>query len=355
MIVNPTTGEVLNQQTGKWGPAPAGSVVKGANGQYVEGGYGEGNNQWRKDFESTDKGDARLAAKGIFENVDPLSWFGGGKRSVGQQFLGSSIGNEDFMGNISWTDNPQDRDVYSQMDERQWKELSGLSAVGQRNWIKTRAQELASNTGAPRGQFVSHRNIGKPGLQGQADAAAGGAGGAGGMSGDGLDAKIKEFYDRMNAPLDMNDPEVKQAVATGTNLAQAQSARTGVQGGLSQAGITKAGLDSMNPIRQFRQGLGLQALGLANNREQGLRNLANQKYQMERENSLAGYKSKQANDQALWGTIGGVAGGVIGAYAGGPAGAAAGSQVGSGLLSGMSSQGNDYTAPPIEPYKGGAF
>ncbi len=112
--------------------------------------------KWQDDFNATDKGEGRLAAKSIFENLDPINWFGGGKRSAPMNELGK-MGGEDFKGNISWIDSPLDRDVYSQMDDEQWNELSGLTGIAQRNWINQRAAELKNGTGRKRGTYKGHR------------------------------------------------------------------------------------------------------------------------------------------------------------------------------------------------------
>ncbi len=112
------------------------------------------NKSWQDDFNATDKGDGRLAAKSIFEYLDPINYVSGGKRGVGMKFFGDTFG-EDYKGNISWQDSPLDKDVYSQMDAEQWNELSGLTGVAQRNWINRRAAELKNGTGRKRGTYVS--------------------------------------------------------------------------------------------------------------------------------------------------------------------------------------------------------
>jgi hypothetical protein len=119
----------------------------------------EKDKQWQADFAATDKGEARLGAKTVFEYLDPINYVSGGKRGFGMKFLGDTFG-EDYKGNISWTDSPLDKDVYSQMDAAQWDELSQLTGVAQRNWINRRAAELKNKTGRARGTYQGHRPTG---------------------------------------------------------------------------------------------------------------------------------------------------------------------------------------------------
>lgn len=172
--------------------------------------------------------------------------------------------------------------------------------------------------------------------------------------GDGMDARIADFARRMSGPLDMNDPEVKMVLAAGTNSAQKLAAGRGIRGGLSDAGVVKSGMDSLTGLSAHRNDLGMQALGLQSNRDLGLRNLDMQKYQMERDNSLASWKSQQASSQALGSAVGGGLGAVAGGYFGGPQGAAAGMQAGAGFGGGLAGSGT-YTPPAYTPYKGGAY
>jgi len=104
------------------------------------------------DFAATVKDAGTLGAKSVFEHLDPLNYIGGGKRNTVMDSIGSTFG-EDFRGNISWQDSPLDRDVFSQMDDVQWAELSGLTGPAQRNWINTRAAQLKNGTGRKRGTY----------------------------------------------------------------------------------------------------------------------------------------------------------------------------------------------------------
>lgn len=253
--------------------------------------------------------------------------------SLGKDIIGG--GTSHNANQINWQ--PGDEDVYKQMDQQQWSELSRKQTHYQREWIDTRKRWLAQGHD-DKGNPVKPGTFWNP-QTGKSEPTAP----PGGANSDGLNDAIQEYYKHMMAPLDQNDPEVKRVIAMGTNTAQRQYSNTGIRGGLSDAGVTKAALDSAGGLQQFRQGQGLQALSLANNRQQGLANIQMQQYGIQRDNSLAAYNSQTAQRQALLGTVGGIAGG----YFGGPTGAAAGSQLGAGLAN----QGNNYVPPTYDPNK----
>lgn len=167
---------------------------------------------------------------------------------------------------------------------------------------------------------------------------------------DPMDEKINEFYRRMMAPLDPNDPEVKAVTGNATAVANREAANRGIAGGMSVTGATEAALKAQGGMTQFRQGLAANALGMQSNRDLGLKNLEVQKYQLENQNELARYQSKQAQTQAIGGMVGGAAGFVVG----GPGGAAIGSQLGAGAAGGMT---QSYKPRPPPGYKnsGGTY
>jgi hypothetical protein len=307
--------------------------------------YNKKKDNWMSDFDSTDKGVGRTGVKGFFEGVDPLTWIGGGKRSVGQQFLGGSVGSEDFLGNISWEETPDDRDVYSQMDERQWTELKGLSAVAQRNWIRTRANELKTGTGKPRGVFQSHRNLGDA-QDPEADPAA-----AEQANNEAayqkwrkdtmmrLDAFSKEMGMPVEELIKKGDLGVMNADKAATSAAGSASYGAGLGGGgVSSMNTQRAVTDAQAKYQLQRAGLGMQAttslLGsmgqMAHENEDIRRYEQGMNLQMQNANEQLRqrqYAEGKGQQTALFG----LAGGVVGGMYGGPAGAAMGSQLGSGL------------------------
>lgn len=115
--------------------------------------------------------------------------------------------------------------------------------------------------------------------------------------------RILDYYNKMNADLTESDPEVRNAMAMGANTAQRQQRNAGIRGGLSTRGITQSALSALNPIRQFRQGQALNALGLSNSRDMQMRQL-----KMQQEQDEYGRQRQQAiegdnRNQAMWQTI----------------------------------------------------
>jgi hypothetical protein len=111
-----------------------------------------------------------------------------------------------------------------------------------------------------------------------------------------LDDQIKAFYERMNSDLNPNDPEVRAAMAMGTNTGQRVSRDRGLRGGLSTSGIVQASQNALNPMRQFRQQQALQALNLLSGRNLGQRQLAMGEAGQAREAE----NERWAKQQALW-------------------------------------------------------
>lgn len=167
---------------------------------------------------------------------------------------------------------------------------------------------------------------------------------------DAMDRELQEFIKHM-MELDPNDPEVQQAQQMGVNIANRQARLRGINGPLAVTGAQDAGLKALNPLRQFRQGLASQAMGLRNNRDISLRQLAENARQFD-----YSHNPSQDNGQAIGAIAGGLLGGGIGAFAGGPMGAgiglSAGSQLGGGV-GGLFGQGSNPTPSYGGPYYGG--
>lgn len=85
--------------------------------------------------------------------------------------------------------------------------------------------------------------------------------------GSDYEQEMMNFYRLMMNP---NAPELQQARALGVNAMQKNVGARGLRGGLSDAGVLKAGADSYNQALLQRQGLGYQALAGASNRGLGL-------------------------------------------------------------------------------------
>ncbi len=151
-----------------------------------------------------------------------------------------------------------------------------------------------------------------------------------------MQQRLDEFYKRMSAPLDFNDPEVKAAMSIGANTGQKQAAMQGIQGGLAASGVTKMALDSLAPIRSQRNGLAAQALGMSSNYSLGLgtqgENARQFNANMSQANDINARNASKEQDAAL---------------------IAAGGQAGAGIIKGLKDFGTSSggaTAPAYNPY-----
>lgn len=175
-----------------------------------------------------------------------------------------------------------------------------------------------------------------------------------------LDKQIDEFYKQMQAPLDQNDPDVQMAMKDAAQVANQEAARRGLDGGIvaSEAGrMAGAASDrTRTQKQQFRQGLGFQALGLKNQRQSGLADLGERRYQYdtnraddfargEYSNARADAAAAAERQQQLFSAIGAGLGGIAGSYTG--MGSQAGSQFGAGIGSGLGGlSGPRYPSAP---------
>lgn len=142
------------------------------------------------------------------------------------------------------------------------------------------------------------------------------AGATNGQRDTGMDYNkaITDFYAKMTAPLDMNDPQVKQALATGVNNNQRFSNYSGVKGGLSQAGLAKSAMGATTALASQRQQMGLQALTLGSNRDLGIGTEAGQNNRyasdLAQSNAINQSNAERANLQMLASVGGNVASGL---------------------------------------------
>lgn len=108
--------------------------------------------------------------------------------------------------------------------------------------------------------------------------------------------QIQDFYKMM---MDPNAPELHRAGAQGVNMGQRSFGNAGIRGGLSDAGIAKAGMDSRGALFNQRAGMGLQALQTGSNREMGLGASGLARDEFNRESSNQQYNKDQATQQAV--------------------------------------------------------
>lgn len=133
-------------------------------------------------------------------------------------------------------------------------------------------------------------------------------------------AEVDAFYRMM---MDPNAPELQAAQQGATNLAQRGAAGRGIRGGLSDAGIRKAGLDARMGLASQRAGMGLQALQGGMNYDLGMGTQAIQRNGMQFDQNQSTEINRANADRAKWQAV-----------------AAAGGQVASGLIEASKSYGS---------------
>lgn len=178
------------------------------------------------------------------------------------------------------------------------------------NLVAQYVDYVRNNRASLEGKMPGSRGQGAPGL---------GTGAAGGPSAPtNYEDELMKFYRHMTGPLDMNDPEVKQAMAVATNVGQKQSALQGIRGGLATSGISKMAVDSLAPIQNQRRQQGLQALmGGANHSlglsAQGMQAQA-QAFDQNQSNQINAANQQRAGLQALGTAAGQLGSGLIEAF-----------------------------------------
>lgn len=265
---------------------------------------------------------------------NPVEWLYGA--ASGGDFSPLSQGGHDFYGNmygggsvarnanqIAWQ--PSDELVYKQMDQNQWAELSRKQPDSQRAWIETRKRWLLNghdDNGNPvkPGVFWNPQTGKTEGSQAASAAAPGGAGGTPGYS-----QQLQDFYRMM---MDPNAPELKAAQAQGVNAGQRSFGGAGIRGGLSSAGILKAGMDARNQTFNQRAQLGLNALSTGSSRELSQNEMAlraqGQFFDQNQSTDINAANQKRAQEQKMMALGGQVASGFLQGGRGGGGGGASG-------------------------------
>lgn len=162
-------------------------------------------------------------------------------------------------------------------------------------------------------------------------------------------AKIKEFSARLLAPIDTNDPEVKQLMNMASGRALDDARMRGIEGPMSIANSEQGMQGALNNLAMQRKQLGLEALGFSNDAQ--LQEAQRQDAMLARIGQERELQAAERSERAMapWKTLGGIVGAVAGGLAtlltgGGaaPALAAAGAGfgVGRGLGGGLGAMGN---------------
>ncbi len=168
-------------------------------------------------------------------------------------------------------------------------------------------------------------------------------------------AQLDAFINRLNSPLDLNDPFVKQIAQGASNAASDEARRRGVGGSLSVSNVQRSVTNAYTGLDQSRKELGLRAMqeGFKVEDADRMFDENNKRYAANQADAAAlqKYKNDQNSGSSLGGIIGGGLGALGGFALGGPAGAAtgwnmgaqAGGYVGGGL-------GGGFSAPPRSSY-----
>lgn len=170
---------------------------------------------------------------------------------------------------------------------------------------------------------------------------------------------LKAFAAHMMAPLDLNDPYVKQVIQGATSAAQNSANLRGVGGGYATSNVENAALRTGNQIQDQRAQMGMQALGQAGQLDQAQATLAQQAYMQQYQSQLAQMQAHQNNNQAL-GSLIGAGVGALGSYFGVPGlNMQSGAQFGGGIggMAGGGAQVPVYTPPALgtQPVPGPSY
>ncbi len=176
---------------------------------------------------------------------------------------------------------------------------------------------------------------------------------------------MRAMANRLNGPLDFEDPYVKNILQHASNHAATMASQRGIRGPLSVRGTQQGYLNSAAQLQQQNQGLGAQLLGQAASADMADKRFKSDQEQREYENAMNQWamNAQRAHSQGQdWGSgIGAIGGGIAGfglaALTGGatapliPGFIAGGSQLGGGW--GGSASGSMYTTPmPTYPRYG---
>lgn len=252
----------------------------------------------------------------INQFTNPLAYFygkatGGNFDPISQGLHGQYGSAAKNAAQIAWQKG--DEMVYSQMDKAQWDELAQKEPDYQRNWIETRKRWLLNgkdDNGNPvkpgkfynpqTGQSESGGEINPQDVLLHRQPGQGGDAGVGAQV-DPLTQQIQDFYRHMTGPLDMNDPEVKQAIATGVNSVQRSTNASGVKGGLSDQAIARGAMGAQTQLAAQRRQQGLSALGMLDARDRGQAGLGlqaqGQFFDQNQSNSINSYNRNRADQQ----------------------------------------------------------
>lgn len=165
----------------------------------------------------------------------------------------------------------------------------------------------------------------------------------GGKAGRTFEDMLREYYDELNSPLDMNDPEIQAILGTARSQSQANAAARGVNGAASVRAGEDSFLRAAAGMRNDRIGMAGNALGMGVQAEQRNRDRAY-------EDSWRRWEMSVRGGQGMGQTIGAGLGALAGSYFGAPG---VGAQIGAGIGGGLGNFSSGGLRPPSGNYSGG--
>lgn len=172
-------------------------------------------------------------------------------------------------------------------------------------------------------------------------------------------AWLKAFRDSMNAPLDFNDPYVKNILMNARNTTMQSANNAGIFGPYSQNQAEASWVKGAAGLQQQNRAMALQAAGMGAGIDQNTRSfnydVAKDKYTSDMDR----WKYDQDKSAGFGGMIGGglgaIGGGIGGFALGGPAGAAAGASAGWNVGSSIGKSIGGSGGPPPPTFRPGGY
>lgn len=128
-------------------------------------------------------------------------------------------------------------------------------------------------------------------------------------------AMLHAFADEMNAPLNLEDPLVKNILEGARTQTLASAQGQGVYGGYSQNQAERSYIGAASGLQQQRRQMGAQALQAGVGASQDLAKLRYGQARDSYQDMLANYNRENENNQGWGATIGGALGGLAGGAA----------------------------------------
>lgn len=157
---------------------------------------------------------------------------------------------------------------------------------------------------------------------------------------------LMQYYKQKNAPLDFNDPYVRNILSNARNTTTQSANNHGIYGGYSENAGEQAYIKGAAGLQQQNSMMGLEALNSAAGLSKGL---AEDQYQVDWNK----YMQDKEKNNSFGELLGGAGGAILGGLAGGPAGIAGGFQLGSSFGGALAGMGSGAPRMPDYNFSGG--